>query len=92
MEHDTDATADSERVASHVDAIDERVAGGRPNEGRQDPDARRLPRTVWSEESEHFPFGHGKREIMQRDRSGGVGLAEPLNKRGHIRRAVVTGS
>jgi hypothetical protein len=60
LEHDADPTADSERVAANVDAVNERAAGGRPHEGREDADARRLPRTVRPEETKDLAIPDGQ--------------------------------
>ncbi len=60
LEDDADALADAVAVAGHVEAGDRGAPRGRPQEGREHVDGRRLARPVGAEQAEELPFADGK--------------------------------
>src|SRR6185312_11785900 len=76
--HVADRAPDRARLTADVVAGDLGAAGVHPAERREDPDRRRLARTVWSEQPEDLALAHRERDPVER-LDALVPLLEPVD-------------
>src|ERR1700682_789250 len=65
-------------MLDHVGPVDQRAAGGRLEQRRQDPERRRLAGAVWSDESEDFASRYLEGDVIERGAIA-INLGQPLD-------------
>src|SRR5262249_32773809 len=81
LEHDAEVAAAFNRILDDVDAVDQRLAAVRPQDGAEDVQQRRLAGTIGPEQRKQLARRHLEAHIVERKRAA-IALAHAFDLNG----------